>query len=152
MYRYCIAFPDTMKNIVMDKSIWRPNSKDLLPQTQICPHNIFQSIEFTPTTTTRAPEARAHGRTAALLMLWAGWTNCPRGPIKATHRRQRQVTQESSRRSSNRGCRAASATPVPTRRRERTTSPRHKEPYFIYLHHVKCFFSFCGVVFFSTKP
>lgn len=94
--------------------------------------------------TVRAPEARAHSHSPALAMLPARWRNGPRGPINATQRRQ--VMQETSRRS-NSGCRAASATPVPTRRRERTTSPHHDEAYLLFFHHVKYFFS-CGVCFF----
>lgn len=96
--------------------------------------------------TVRAPEARAHSHTPALPMLSACWLNGPRDPIKATQRRQPQVTQESSWRS-NRGCRAASATPVPTRRRERTTSPGRDEAYLFNLHQVMYIFSLWCVFF-----
>lgn len=117
---------------------------------QVCPPIIFQNTEFTPMMTVRAPEARAHSHTPALPILSACWLNGPRDPIKATQRRQPQVTQETSWRS-NRGCRAASATPVPTRRRERTTSPRRDEAYLFNLHQVMYIFSlWCD--FFCTKP
>lgn len=106
---------------------------------------MFQSTEFTPMMTARAPEARAHSHSRALRMLSACWLNGPRGPIKEAQRRQ--VMQETSRRS-NRSCRAASVTLVPTRRRERTTSPRHDEAYLLYFRHVKNFFLLWCVFFF----
>lgn len=146
---HCIALPDTRNTcILMNKSVLIPPQKSLSRrhcEAQICPSIIFQNTKFTPMMTVRAPEARALSHTPALPMLSACWLNGPRDPIKATQRRRPQVTQEPSRRSS-RGCRAASATPVPTRRRERKTSPQHDEKYLFNLRQVMIFFP-CGVFF-----
>lgn len=114
------------------------------------PLNVSQNTKFTLMMTTRAPEAWTLSQFPALPMLSACWGNHPRGPIKATHRQP--LATPTSRRSS-RSCHAASATPVQTKRRERTTSPCHDEAYlYIYLEHMQYRFIFsCGVGFFCMK-
>lgn len=105
---------------------------------------MFQSTKFTPMMTVRVPERRAHSHSPDLPTLPACWLNDPWGPITATHRGQ--LMRQTSRRS-NRGCRAASVTPVPTRRRERTISPHRDEAHWLYFHHVKYFFLLWCVFF-----
>lgn len=114
------------------------------------PLNVSQNTKFTLMMTTRAPEAWTLSQFPARPMLSACWGNHPRGPIKATHRQP--LATPTSRRSS-RSCHAASATPVQTKRRERTTSPCRDEAYlYIYLEHMQYRFIFsCGVGFFSMK-